>query len=225
VWATSWGVSTRLIGALIMTHSDDRGLVLPPKMAQRPVVIVPIWKGDETREQVKAYANALYEELRGSVAVILDDREQYKPGYKFADWELQGIPIRLEVGPKDIEKNNVVLVRRDTMEKTFVSRDDAVTRVLEELDTMQREMLERARLFREENTFDIDSYEAFIKLYEGEGGFARSHWCGDAACEQKVKEDTKATIRCIPFEQEKEEGSCIVCGNVSQGRVIFSKAY
>lgn len=226
VWATSWGVSTRLIGALIMTHSDDRGLVLPPKMAERPVVMVPIWRGEDSREQVMTYANTLYDELSKKMRVIMDDREQYKPGYKFADWELQGIPMRLEIGPKDVEKNQVVLVRRDTMEKQFIDRDKTVKTVEDELQKMQREMLERARAFREENTFDVDEYDAFKSLYnEKDGGFAMSHWCGSPDCEQKVKDDTKATIRCIPFKKNGEEGTCLICGEKSDRRVVFAKSY
>ncbi len=226
VWATSWGVSTRLIGALIMTHSDDRGLVLPPRMAERPVVMVPIWRGEDSREQVMTYANTLYDELSKKMRVIMDDREQYKPGYKFADWELQGIPLRLEIGPKDVEKNQVVLVRRDTMEKQFIDRDKTVKTVEEELQKMQREMLERARTFRENNTFDVDEYDAFKSLYnEKDGGFAMSHWCGSPGCEQKVKDDTKATIRCIPFGDKGEEGTCLICGEKSDRRVVFAKSY
>ncbi|MCB9058207.1 MAG: proline--tRNA ligase [Calditrichae bacterium] len=225
VYATSWGVSTRLIGALIMTHSDDDGLVIPPKLAQRPVVIVPIWKSDEEKEQVMAYTNAIYDELKADYSIILDDRDQYKPGFKFAEWELQGIPIRIEIGPKDVEKNNVVLVRRDNKQKQFISREGILDKVKSELTQMQADMLDKAREYREEYSYKIDDYDELKKIIANDGGFIYSHWCGDAACEQKVKDETKATIRCIPFERENEKGKCIVCGNESDGRVIFAKAY
>ncbi len=225
VYATSWGVSTRLIGALIMAHSDDRGLVLPPRLAQRPVVIVPIWRSAEEKAAVIKYADEIFSELKTQYRVIFDDREQYKPGFKFADWELQGIPIRLEIGPKDVAKNAVVLVRRDTMDKQFVARKGILQTVTEQLEQMQKDMLSRALKFREDNTFRIDDYSEFKKIVEGDGGFIESHWCGDAACETQVKEETKATIRNIPFGQDKEIGKCLVCGKESQGRVVFAKAY
>ncbi len=223
VWATSWGVSTRLIGALIMAHSDDRGLVLPPKMAQRPIVIVPIWRGDDQKKEVLQFADGVHSELKTKYNVIFDDRDQYKPGYKFSDWELQGIPLRIEIGPKDVEKNALVLVRRDTMQKEFINRDSILATVGIALENMQREMLERALAFRDENTFNVDDYDTFKERVED--GFLKSHWCGKAQCETTVKNDTKATIRNIPFDQEKEEGLCIVCGEKSEGRVIFAKAY
>ncbi len=224
VWATSWGVSTRLIGALIMAHSDDRGLVLPPKMAQRPVVIVPIWRSDEEKKTVLDYANGVFDELKTQHRVIFDDREKYKPGYKFSDWELQGIPLRLEIGPKDVAKNALVMVRRDTMKKEFIDRKGVLKKVTAELENMQKNLFERARRFRDDNIFNIDDYQAFQKQVES-GGFIKSHWCGNPECETKVKDDTKATIRCIPFDQEKEDGKCIICGNESNERVIFARAY
>ncbi len=225
VWATSWGVSTRLIGALIMTHSDDRGVVIPPRVAQRPVVIVPIWRGDDQKKVVLDYADSVYKELKTQHNVIFDDRDQYKPGYKFADWELQGIPIRLEIGPKDVENNQMVMVRRDTLEKKNVNREGILERVTSELELMQKELLERARNFQNENTFEIDNYDRFKDVIAKDGGFIKSHWCGSPECEAKVKNDTKATLRCIPFDQKKESGKCIVCGKDSDGRVIFAKAY
>jgi len=225
VWATSWGVSTRLVGALIMAHSDDRGLVLPPRMAQRPVVIVPIWRGEEEKTRVLEFAESVYRELKEEYNVIFDDREQYKPGFKFADWELQGIPIRLEIGPKDVAKNALVLVRRDTMQKQFVDRQGILETVREQLKTMQSEMLEKARAFREAHTFTVDEYSALKDIIEGDGGFVQAHWCGSAECESKVKDDTKATIRNIPFDSPLEEGHCIVCGKRSERRVIFARSY
>ncbi|MGD9897570.1 MAG: proline--tRNA ligase [Calditrichaceae bacterium] len=225
VWATSWGVSTRLIGALIMTHSDDRGVVIPPRVAQRPIVIVPIWRGDDQKKVVLDYADSVYKELKTKHNVIFDDRDQYKPGYKFADWELQGIPIRLEIGPKDVDNNQMVMVRRDTLEKKNVKRDGILELVTSELEKMQKELLERARNFQNENTFEIDNYDRFKDVIAKDGGFIRSHWCGSPECESKVKDDTKATLRCIPFDQKKEKGKCVICGKDSNGRVIFAKAY
>jgi len=225
VWATSWGVSTRLVGALIMTHSDDRGLVLPPKLAQRPVVIVPIYRKDEEKKVVMAYADEIYAELKKKMSVIMDDREQYKPGFKFAEWELQGIPVRLEIGPRDVEKGQMVLVRRDNMEKQFVPKDGIVERVENELKQMHIDLLEKARAFREANTFDVDDYDELKKIVAADAGFVNAHWCGSADCETQVKNDTKATLRCIPFDRKEEQGACIVCGKSSEGRVIFAKAY
>ena len=225
VWATSWGVSTRLIGAIIMTHADDNGLVLPPKIAQRQVVIVPIWRGDDEKKQVLEYADGIRQELKQEFNVILDDRDQYKPGFKFAEWELQGIPVRLEIGPKDLSKNGAVLVRRDLMKKEFIDRKGILETVRQTLNQMQKDMLERARKFQQDNTHVVDDYDKFKEIIAGEGGFIRSHWCGDPACEAKIKEDTKATIRNIPFDREEEKGKCIVCGKESNGRVIFAKAY
>jgi prolyl-tRNA synthetase len=225
VYATSWGVSTRLIGALIMAHSDDRGLVLPPKMAQRPIVIVPIYHSNDEKKAVLDFADGVYLELKDKYNVIFDDRPQYKPGYKFSEWELQGIPVRIEIGPKDVQKNNVVLVRRDTMEKQFVSRAGILDKVTSELTTMQSEMLERAREFRSKNTIYINDYNKFKLVTKKDGGFLKSHWCGDPGCEEKVQKETKATIRCIPFDEPDEKGKCIVCGKDSPKRVIFAKAY
>lgn len=225
VWATSWGVSTRLIGALIMAHSDDRGLVLPPRMAQQPVVIVPIWKGEDEKRAVIQSSDSVFRELKEKYRVIFDDREQYKPGYKFSDWELQGIPLRLEIGPKDVQKNQLVLVRRDTMEKQFVERQGILQRVEAELAQMQRDMLEKARTFRDANTREVDDYETFKQIIENEAGFLMCHWCGDPACEARIKDDTRATIRCIPFDRKEETGQCLICGRESQGRVLMAKAY
>ncbi len=225
VYATSWGVSTRLIGALIMAHSDDRGLVLPPKMAQRPIVIVPIYRGNGEEKIVLNFADSVYRELKEKYNVIFDNRPQYKPGYKFSEWELQGVPLRIEIGPKDVQKNNVVLVRRDTIKKQFISRDGILDKVTSELKKMQSDMLERAREFLNNNTIFIDEYDKFKQVTEEDGGFVKSHWCGDPACETKVQEETKATIRCIPFDEPEKKGQCIVCGKNSPKRVIFAKAY
>ena len=225
VWATSWGVSTRLVGALIMVHSDDNGLVLPPKMATNQIVIIPIWKSDDQKEKVLNLADNIKKDLCQDCSVILDDRDQYKPGYKYSEWELQGIPLRIEIGPRDVENNQVVIVRRDTREKIFVPVIELRNKINNLLVVMQKEMLDKAKAMREEFTFMINDYNEFKKVIDEPGGFLYSHWCGSVECERKVKDDTKATIRLIPFEKEKENGSCLVCGEKSEGRVVFGKAY
>lgn len=225
VWATSWGVSTRLIGALIMAHSDDSGLVLPPKMASRQVVIIPIWKSDEEKSRVLGFANKVYEDLNADAEVFLDDREQFKPGYKFAEWELQGIPLRVEIGPRDEAKKQVVVVRRDTREKIFVSAEEIRNKINSLLVTMQEDLLSQSRKFTKDNTHNIEDYNTFKKQIEDTGGFFNAHWCGADECENKIKNETKATIRVIPFDQKKEKGKCIACGGDSDSRVIFAKAY
>lgn len=225
VWATSWGVSTRLIGALIMAHSDDNGLILPPKLATRQVVIIPIWRQEDEKSRVMDYANKIRQEISRDLNVILDDREQFKPGFKFAEWELQGIPLRIEIGPKDEAAKQAVVVRRDSREKTFVSGNDIRNKIAEQLVRMQKEMFSKALKFREENTFQVNTYNKFKQQIEDPGGFLNSHWCGQARCEEKIKEDTKATIRIIPFKRDDEKGTCICCGAESQGRVIFARAY
>jgi prolyl-tRNA synthetase len=225
VWATSWGVSTRLIGALIMAHSDDSGLVLPPKMADKQVVIIPIWKSDEEKSRVLGYADKVFEDLKTDTSVLLDDREQFKPGYKFSEWELQGIPLRIEIGPRDEEKKQVVVVRRDTREKIFISENDLRNKINSLLVIMQKDLLESSRRFRETNTHDIDDYNEFKKQIEEPGGFFNTHWCGSPECEQRIKDDTKATIRVIPFDRNENSGKCLTCDSESQGRVIFARAY
>jgi prolyl-tRNA synthetase len=225
VWATSWGVSTRLIGALIMAHSDDNGLILPPKMATKQVVLVPIWGKDEEKTRVLTFAEKINRDISKDFKVIFDDRDQYKPGYKFAEWELQGIPLRIEIGPKDEASKQVVVVRRDNREKSFYPGENIRNKIAELLVSMQKGMFDKALKFREENTFDVDEYERFKEQIEDSGGFLNSHWCGGEQCEEKIKEDTKATIRIIPFQRENGEGSCICCGDKSQGRVIFARAY
>ncbi len=225
VWATSWGVSTRLIGALIMAHSDDNGLVLPPKMATNQVVIIPIWKSDEEKLRVLQFANQVFEELKQDVKVILDEREQFKPGYKFTEWELLGIPVRIEIGPRDEANKQVVIVRRDTREKNIVTATEIRNKINSLLVTMQEDLLDKSRAFREKNTYMVDDYNDFKEQLENPGGFFSAHWCGSANCEFKIKEETKATIRVIPFEQPDEPGKCMFCGHDSKGRVIFARAY
>ena len=226
VWATSWGVSTRLMGALIMTHSDDKGLLLPPNLAPFQVVIVPIYKGDQQKIEVLDHAKKLYKDLDAAgVRVKLDDRDTHTPGYKFNDYELKGVPIRLGIGPKDIEKGTVELARRDNLTKSFVSQDDLASHVNNLLSEIQSNLFDRALAFRESHTTVCDSYEDFKKILEDKGGFISAHWDGTAETEMKIKQETKATIRCIPIDTEKEEGKCIYSGRPSSQRVLFAKAY
>ena len=222
VYATSWGVTTRMIGALIMVHSDDQGLVLPPKIAPTAVVIVPIWKSDTDKEAIRAVGNRLVEEL--DCSVNFDDREEVKPGFKFNEWELKGIPVRIEYGPRDLEKNQVVIARRDTGEKEFVPLDQVATRVKVLLDEIQTGLFERAKERQDGMTHLVDDYEVFKKQLD-EGGLISAHWCGDTACEQHIATETKATIRNIPRDQKKESGKCVRCGNPSDGRVLMARAY
>jgi prolyl-tRNA synthetase len=226
VWATSWGVSTRLMGALIMTHSDDNGLVLPPNLAPIQVVIVPIYKGEEQLEQISEVANKLVKELRAvGISVKFDDRDTQKPGWKFAQYELQGVPVRLALGPKDLEKGTVELARRDTLSKEFVKQDEVVSKVEVLMKEIQENLFEKARAFRDDNITRVDNFDDFKKVLKEKGGFISAHWDGTAETEDRIKELTKATIRCIPFDSEKEAGECVLTGKASAGRVLFAKAY
>jgi prolyl-tRNA synthetase len=224
VWATSWGVSTRLIGAIIMAHSDDKGLVLPPRLAPIEVVIVPIFK-NETREAVLAFAGKLRDTLVPGFRVKLDDDDQSTPGWKFSEYELQGIPLRVEMGPRDMEKGQVVAVRRDTGEKIFIPVSEAPARLRGLLDEIQAGLFARALKFRQDNTFRVKDYAEFRKLIET-GGFLEAGWCGDAACEARIKEETKATVRLIPLEEKDGEGAaCIACGKKAGHIAVFARAY
>ena len=226
VWATSWGVSTRLMGALIMTHSDDKGLVLPPNLAPFQVVIVPIYKGEDQKKMILDHAKKLYEDLDAAgVRVKLDDRDTHTPGYKFNDYELKGIPIRLGIGPNDIEKGTVELARRDNLTKSFIPQDDLASHVKNLLSEIQTNLFDRALAFLESHITVCDSYNDFKKVLEFKGGFISAHWDGTEETEMKIKQETKATIRCIPIEIEKEEGKCIYSGKPSSQRVLFAKAY
>ncbi|MDT0684760.1 proline--tRNA ligase [Autumnicola psychrophila] len=226
VWATSWGVSTRLMGALIMTHSDDNGLVLPPNLAPIQVVIVPIYKSDDQLDQISEVANQLASDLRAKgISVKYDDRDTQKPGWKFAQYELQGVPVRLAIGPKDIEKGTVELARRDLLTKEFVNQDEVVEKVSGLMTEMQNALFEKAKSFRDSHITEVDSFDEFKKVLKEKGGFISAHWDGSPETENKIKEFTKATIRCVPFNKEKEEGSCVLTGKPSSQRVLFAKAY
>jgi prolyl-tRNA synthetase len=225
VWATSWGVSTRLVGGLIMTHSDDNGLVIPPKLAPEQVVVVPIFRSDEQKETVLNYAQPIIDELKAlDVRVKLDDRENQNPGYKFAEHEAQGVPLRVAVGPRDVDNNNVELARRDTLEKNIVSRDGIAVHISELLKTIQSDLYNSAKERMNSRTRSVGSYEEFKKEIE-KGGFIYAHWDGTPETEEKIKQDTKATIRCIPLEPSDETGECMVTGNPSERRVLFARAY
>lgn len=226
VWATSWGVSTRLMGALIMTHSDDKGLVLPPNLAPIQVVIVPIYKGGEQLSQISEVANKLAADLRAEgVSVKYDDRDTHKPGWKFAQYELQGVPVRLAIGPKDLEKGSVELARRDTLTKEFVQQNEVVQKVKGLMVQIQDDLFNKAKSFKDEHTTEVNSFDEFKDVIKNKGGFVSAHWDGTAATENKIKELTKATIRCIPFDGVKEEGACVFTGSPSSQRVLFAKAY
>ena len=226
VYAASWGVSTRLIGALVMAHSDDDGLLLPPRLAPIQVVIVPIAKSDDERGRVLEKAAAIRADLKPDHSVRLDDRDHYSPGWKFNEWELKGVPLRIEIGPRDLKNAQVVLVRRDTREKRAVAFDCLAQTVGDELKDMQDALFRRALAFRKENTRRLDDYEAFkAQMAEPIPGFVEAGWCGSPECEAAIQEETKATIRFIPLDRTDEKCSCIYCGKPSEGRVVMDKAY
>jgi prolyl-tRNA synthetase len=226
VWATSWGVSTRLIGALVMAHSDDDGLVLPPKIAPLQVVIVPIFKGDEQKNAIAAKVNPIVQELKGmGISVKFDDSENSRPGWKFAEYEMKGVPVRMAIGARDLENNTVELARRDTKEKTTVSMDGIAVYIKTLLDDIQLQMYNKAKSFREERITAVDTWEDFIKTLDEKGGFVSAHWDGTGDTEDKIKDLAKATIRCIPLNNVQEEGKCILTGNPSKERVLFARAY
>jgi len=226
VWASSWGVSTRLMGALIMTHSDDNGLVLPPNLAPIQVVIVPIYKGEEQLNQISEVANELVSDLRSKgISVKFDNRDTFRPGAKFAQYELQGVPLRIAIGPKDLEKGTVELARRDTLTKQFVAKNDVVGTVDSLLKEIQEQLHQKATRYRDEHITPVETYEEFKEVLESKGGFIAAHWDGTIETEQKIKEETKATIRCIPFNAKEEKGSCVYSGKPSKERVLFAKAY
>lgn len=226
VWATSWGVSTRLIGALIMTHSDDNGLVLPPNLAPDQVVIIPIYRNDDEFDAVNRVAQKLIDDLRAKgIRVKYDSRDTHKPGWKFNEYELKGVPVRIAIGPKDVEKGTVELARRDTLEKEFVNQTEVVGRIVSLMTEIQENMFKKASDYREEHTTEVSTYEEFKEVLESKGGFISAHWDGTAETEELIKNETKATIRCIPIDAKEEEGACIVTGKPSSKRVLFARAY
>lgn len=226
VWGTSWGVSTRLMGALVMTHSDDKGLVLPPNLAPIQVVIVPIHKTDEQLAEITTEVNDLVAELRKlGVSVKYDDRTTQKPGFKFAEWELKGVPVRIAVGPKDLENGTFEVARRDTLTKEIKSKDGIATFISDLLEEIQKDLFEKALSYRNTHITEVNNFEEFKAVLEDKGGFVSAHWDGTAETEEKIKDLTKATIRCIPLDREEEAGSCVFTGNSSVGRVLFAKAY
>ncbi|MES2477958.1 MAG: proline--tRNA ligase [Bacteroidota bacterium] len=227
VWATSWGVSTRLIGALVMAHSDDEGLVLPPKLAPLQVVIVPIYSKDEgVRQRLDDKANELIKELETQgVRVKYDNDDTTRPGWKFAEYELRGVPVRVALGPRDLENNLAEVARRDTKEKQSLSLDGLSGHIVQLLTDIQQNMYNRALQFREEKSTKVDTWDDFVKTLDEKTGFVYAHWDGTPETEEKIKELTKATIRCIPFNNEKEEGKCILSGKPSTQRVVFARAY
>ncbi len=226
VWATSWGVSTRLIGALIMAHSDDQGLVMPPKIAPIQVVIVPVYKGDESKAVIDAKAGELVKQLKAlSVRVKYDNNDNSRPGWKFAEYELKGVPVRIAMGLRDIENNAVEVARRDTKEKSSLSIDGLPAAIAALLDDIQQNMYNKALAFRNERITNANTWDEFVKLLDEKGGFIAAHWDGTGETEDKIKEQTKATIRCIPLNNKQENGLCILTGKPSTQRVLFARAY
>ena len=226
VWGTSWGVSTRLMGALVMTHSDDQGLVLPPNLAPIQVVIVPIYKTDEQLAAITAEVNVLVKEFKKlNISVKYDNRTTQKPGFKFAEWELKGVPVRIAVGPKDLENGTFEVARRDTLTKEIVSKDEIVTHITDLLAQIQIDLFDKALNYRDTHITEVNSFDEFKHVLDTKGGFVSAHWDGTAATEEKIKDLTKATIRCIPLDRVEEAGSCVFTGGESVGRVLFAKAY
>ncbi|MBF4493474.1 proline--tRNA ligase [Flavobacterium sp. JLP] len=226
VWGTSWGVSTRLMGALVMTHSDDQGLVLPPNLAPIQVVVVPIYKTDEQLADITAAVNDLTAKLKKlKISVKYDDRTTQKPGFKFAEWELKGVPVRIAVGPKDLENGTFEVARRDTLTKEVVSGEGIVTYINDLLEQIQTDLFNKALDYRNTHITEVNNFEEFKEVLEGKTGFVSAHWDGTAATEEKIKDLTKATIRCIPLDAKEEAGTCVFTGNPSSKRVLFAKAY
>ncbi|EDP95366.1 proline--tRNA ligase [Kordia algicida OT-1] len=226
VWATSWGVSTRLMGGLIMTHSDDAGLVLPPKLAPIQVVFVPIYKNEEQFEAIAKKVTEISNELKAKgVSIKFDKRDTLRPGAKFAEWELKGVPLRIALGARDLENGTLEIARRDTFEKQSVAQEDAVATVVSLLETIQEDLFNKAKNYRDDNTTEVDTFDEFKDIIANKGGFVSAHWDGTAETENKIKELTKATIRCIPLDALEEEGKCVYSGQKSTKRVLFAKAY
>ncbi len=226
VWQTSWGVSTRLIGAMVMVHGDDRGLVLPPREAPYQVVIVPIFYKDIDREMILEKARKVFSKLQeNGISAILDDREEYTPGWKFNQWELKGVPIRIEIGPKDVKKEQVIAVRRDTFEKVAVKDEELISSIDEMLEEIQDNLFSRAKKFLDESITTVENYEEFKEVLREKGGFIKACWCSKSRCEERIKEETGATIRVIPFVKEKVFSNCVYCGEEANDVVFFARAY
>ncbi len=226
VWATSWGVSTRLIGALIMAHSDDEGLVLPPKLAPIQVVIVPIYNSEESFETITNKVNELMPKLKAKgISVKYDNRDSQRPGFKFAEWEMKGVPVRIAIGPRDLENGTVEVARRDTKEKKVYQLENIENQIEELLENIQSSIYKKAFDFRENNITNADTFDEFVKILDGKAGFVAAHWDGTPETEEKIKDLTKATIRCIPLDNKLEDGKCILTGNPSKQRVLFARAY
>jgi prolyl-tRNA synthetase len=226
VWATSWGVSTRLMGALIMAHSDDNGLVLPPKLAPTQVVIVPIYKNNEQLALISETANKIKTALQNKgISVKYDDRDTFKPGWKFSEYEFKGVPVRIAIGPRDLENGTVEVARRDTLEKAIYQVTDIENKIVNLLEMIQKNLYHKAFAFREDNTFKADTWEEFVDIIENKGGFVLAHWDGTPETEQRIKDETKATIRAIPLNNKLENGKCIMTGRPSIQRVLFARAY
>lgn len=224
VWQTSWGVSTRLIGGVIMTHGDNSGLILPPKIAPVQAIIVPILF-DKTRDVVLSKVDQLLESLSDGIRVEADVRDEYTPGWKFSEWEMKGVPLRIEVGPRDVQNEQVVLVRRDTREKMFIKEANLKSEIEKNLIDIQSSILQRAKDFQEENTHRVSDFKEFEAVMDGERGFIYANWCGDAECENEIQSRTSATIRCIPLEENEATGECVYCGKEGKYMAYFAKAY
>jgi prolyl-tRNA synthetase len=226
VWQTSWGISTRLIGALVMVHGDDRGLVMPPKVAPVQAVIVPITYKDTDSTAILEKAKEILKELKAKcISAVLDDRTQYTPGWKFNEWELKGVPVRIEIGPRDLKQNQVTLARRDTYQKTTAKMTDAVPAIEKLLEEIQNNLYTKAKKALEEKTATVQNYDDFQATLTNKGGFIKAAWCGSAKCEEKIKEETGATIRLRPFEKEKPISNCICCGEKAVEMVYFARSY
>lgn len=226
VWATSWGVSTRLIGALIMAHSDDEGLVLPPKLAPIQVVIVPIHNSDESLNAITEKVDVLVKKLRAkNISVKFDTRDTHRPGFKFAEWELKGVPVRVAIGPRDLEAGTAEIARRDTKEKSSTNWEGIEDTIEKLLEDIQNNIYNKALKFRDENITNVDTWDEFVKTLDDKGGFVAAHWDGTSETEEKIKELTKATIRCIPLNNKQEKGKCVLTGKDSKERVLFARAY
>ncbi len=226
VWGTSWGVSTRLIGGLIMAHSDDEGLIIPPRLAPIHVVIIPIFRSEEELNKVSAAVEPLIKELKHvGLSVKFDNRDTHKPGFKFAEYEMKGVPVRIAIGPRDLENGTIEVARRDTKEKQVMKVEDAVQKIQILLEDIQKNIYARALKFRTEKTTSVETFEEFKNVLDGKGGFVLAHWDGTAETEMKIKEETKATVRCIPLDAKEERGKCIYSGRPSDRRVLFARAY